>query len=194
MARRQWREFSPTYSPATYTRTGVEFLTDKELEAEYARYRREATERLRSFKRSADPGIRNAALAQEKADVYLTIREIKVGENPRQVMEDLLLDAYRFTQSKKSTVSGVRSIEQRTVRSLQAAGYDIKQKDLKSFGAFMDYARDRRDSKKYGSGTMAAAYQMAQKQGISRTELQRHYSYYMQQVQGGAENLTRWKK
>lgn len=199
MARRKWREYEPTYSPATYTREGLKTLDDSELQAEYARARREATERLRSFSRSKDPNIRGSALAQEKAGVYSTIKEIKSSassaRDARAQMEDLLLDAMRFISSKRSTVSGTREIERKAAKSLQAAGYDIKQKDLPSFGQFMDWARDRRDNKKWGgSGIKADLFSMARKQKISNKELQAHYAYYMKQVKGGAEKLTRWKK
>lgn len=191
---RQWREFEPGYSPATYTRTGIQSLSDTELKKEYSRVRREATERLRSFSRSKDPMIRGAAILAEKQGLYLTQKQIQESGEGRGLMEDLLLDAMKFLQSKRSTVSGTREIESRTARSLQAAGYDIEKKDLKSFGQFMDYARDRRDSRRYGSGTVAKTFDQAKKQGISRSELQKHYKYYVDQVQRGAEELTRWKK
>lgn len=191
---RKWRDFVPAYSPATYTRIGIQSLSNEELAREYSRVRREATERLRSFARSKDPTIRGSALAAEKQGVYLTQKAIKATGEGRGLMEDLLIDAYRFVQSKRSSVSGVREVESKAVRSLQAAGYDIQQKDLKSFGQFMDYARDRRDSKRYSSGTMASAYDMAMKSKISRSELQRHYRFYMEQVQSGADSLTKWKK
>ena len=191
---RQWRTFEPGYSPATYTRTGIQSLSDAELRKEYSRVRREATERLRSFSRSKDPMIRGAAILAEKQGLYLTQKQIQSSGEGRGLMEDLLLDAMKFLQSKRSTVSGTREIESRTARSLQAAGYDIEKKDLKSFGQFMDYARDRRDSRRYGSGTVAKTFDQAKKQGISRSELQKHYKYYVEQIQRGAEELTKWKK
>lgn len=199
MARRKWREYVPTYSPATYTREGLRTLDDSELQAEYAKARREATERLRSFSRSKDPNIRGSALAQEKAGVYSTIKDIKSAaasaKDARAQMEDLLLDAMRFISSKRSSVSGQREIERKISRSLQAAGYDIKEKDLPAFGQFMDWAKDRRDNKKWGgSGVKADLFSMARKQKISNQELQAHYAYYMKQVKAGADKLTRWKK
>lgn len=191
---RSWRAFQPGYSPATYTPTGIKTLNTEELTREYSRVRREATERLRSFARSKDPAIRNSQLAMEKQGVYLTQAAIRATGEGRGLMEDLLLDAYRFIQSKRSTVSGVREIERKTVRSLQAAGYSLKEKDLKKFGSFMDWARDRRDSKKFGSGTMVNTYDLAKRSKISDSELKKHYSYYINQVQSGADHLTRWKK
>ena len=191
---RQWREFEPGYSPATYTRTGIQSLSDAELKKEYSRVRREATERLRSFSRSKDPMIRGAAILAEKQGLYLTQKQIQASGEGRGLMEDLLLDAMKFLQSKRSTVSGTREIESRTARSLQAAGYDIKKKDLKSFGQFMDYARDRKKGRRFASDTVARTFEKAAKQKISPEELMKHYQYYTKQVQQGAEELTRWKK
>lgn len=191
---RQWRKFVPGYSPATYTRTGIQSLTDAELKKEYSRARREATERLRSFKRSKDPAIRGAAILAEKEGLYLTQKQIQQSGEGRGLMEDLLLDAMRFLQSKRSTVSGTREIESRTARSLQAAGYDIKKKDLKSFGQFMDYARDRKKGRGFASDTAVRTFEKAAKQKISSEELMKHYQYYTEQVQNGAEKLTRWKR
>lgn len=191
---RQWREFEPGYSPATYTRTGIQSLSDAELKKEYSRVRREATERLRSFSRSKDPMIRGAAILAEKQGLYLTQKQIQASGEGRGLMEDLLLDAMKFLQSKRSTVSGTREIESRTARSLQAAGYDIKKKDLKAFGQFMDYARDRKKGRRFASDTAVRTFEKAAKQKISPEELMKHYQYYTKQVQQGAEELTRWKK
>lgn len=189
-----WREFEPGYSPATYTRTGIKALSDEELTREYARVRREATERLRSFRRSKDPEIRDSPLAAEKTGIYLTIKDIGDLKTNRGLMEDLLLDAMKFVKSKRSSVSGTRDIRMQTARSLQASGYDIKDKDLKAFGDFMDYARDRRDSRRWGSGSVVSLFSKAKTQKISQAELKKHFTYYMNQIQGGSERLTRWKK
>lgn len=191
---RQWRAFEPGYSPATYTRTGIQSLSDAELKKEYSRVRREATERLRSFSRSKDPNIRGSAILAEKQGLYLTQKQIQQSGEGRGLMEDLLLDAMKFLQSKRSTVSGTREIENRTVRSLQAAGYDIKKKDLKSFGQFMDYARDRKKGRGFASDTAIRTFEKASKQKISSEDLMKHYQYYTKQVQNGAEELKRWRK
>ena len=191
---RQWRAFEPGYSPATYTRTGIQSLSDAELKKEYSRVRREATERLRSFSRSKDPNIRGSAILAEKQGLYLTQKQIQQSGEGRGLMEDLLLDAMKFLQSKRSTVSGTREIENKTVRSLQAAGYDIKKKDLKSFGQFMDYARDRKKGRGFASDTAIRTFEKAAKQKISSEDLMKHYQYYTKQVQNGAEELKRWRK
>ena len=196
---RQWRKFVPTYEAQVYTRTGLSELTDKQLEKEYARVRRDAQERIRSFERSkskqveAAIGFAGRVELWEKKDLYMTIKDVKAAGG-RELMEDLLLDAMRFVSSKRSSVSGAVSIAKQTVRSLQAAGYDIKMKDLPAFGQFMDYARDRADSRKYGSGTIATTFSKAAKQGIKPEELMKHFKYYVGQVQSGAGRLTTWRK
>ena len=196
---RTWRPFQAAYEEAVYTRTGIKTLTDKQLEKEYSRVRREATERLRSFRRSKNPAIRESQILAEKEGLYLNKAQIKAAGEGRGLMEDLLLDAMKFLRSKRSTVSGQHAINRKVVNSLNARyGTEedpepFKESDLKDFGKVMDYARDRRDSRRWGSNAMAETFQQARKQGISRSELQKHYKYYMEQVQKGQEELVRWK-
>lgn len=191
---RSWKLYIPTYSPATYTRMGIESLSDEELAREYSKVRREATERLRSFARSKDPTIRVSNLYLEKKNLYLNKKQIKEAGGGRAMMEDLLLDAMRFIENRRSTVTGWREADRKIAQGLQASGYNIEEKDLQSFGKFMDWARGRKDAHTYGSDTRARAFDIAKSSGISRSELQKHYSYYMNQVQQGKEHFTRWTK
>jgi predicted DNA-binding WGR domain protein len=194
MARKTWRPFQPTYTPGTYTRIGVASLSDEELAREYSRVRREAQERLRSFQRSRDPELREAAVVAEKAGVYLNRAQIRQAGGGRAMMEDLLIDAYRFVSAKTSSVSGFRATQDKQINALQAAGYDfVDRSNLRQFGEFMDYFRSRKDSKSFGSETVATAFNQAQKQKISPEELKRHFKFYAQQIKGGADTITRAK-
>lgn len=194
MARRTWRPFEPTYTPGTYTRIGVQSLTDEQLKKEYSRVRREAQERLRSFQRSTDPELRQAAVVAEKAGVYLNRAQIKAVGGGRAMMEDLLIDAYRFVSAKTSSVSGFRDVQDKQIDSLQAAGYEfIDRSNLREFGQFMDYFRSRKESKSFGSGTVAQAFNQAAKQKISPEELQKYFRYYVSQIAKGEETITRAK-
>lgn len=199
MARRSWRPFDPAYKPGTYTRIGVKTLSDAELATEYSRVRREAQERLRSFQRSKDPELRQAAVVSEKAGLYLNRAQIKAGTaNPREaraLMEDLLIDAYGFVNAKSSSVSGYRDIQDKQIRSLQARGYEFVNKgNLRQFGDFMDYFRSRKDAKSYGSGTVADTFNKAAKQGISPKELEKHFKFYVGQAKAGDETLAKFQR
>ena len=199
---RSWKVFVPTYSPATYTRMGIESLSDEELAREYSRVRREATERLRSFARSKDPTLRVSSLYLEKKNLYLNKKQIQEAGGGRAMMEDLLLDAMRFIENRRSTVTGWRAADRKISQGLQAAGYKVQQKDLQSFGKFMDWARARKDAKtfgytkgkKRGNGQIAHAFDIAKSQKISRSELQKHYAYYMRQVVAGKNHFDKWSK
>lgn len=194
MARRSWRPFNPTYTPGTYTRIGLSSLSDKELATEYSRVRREAQERLRSFQRSSDPELRQAAVVAEKAGVYLNRAQIKAAGGGRAMMEDLLIDAYRFVSAKSSSVSGYRDIQDKQIAKLQAEGYDfINRSNIREFGQFMDYFRDRKDSKAFGSGSVASAFSQAQKAGIKPEDLKRHFKFYLKQIKSGAEDLQKFQ-
>lgn len=195
MARRTWRPFNPTYTPGTYTRIGLSSLSDKELATEYSRVRREAQERLRSFQRSTDPELRQAAVVAEKAGVYLNRAQIKAAGGGRAMMEDLLIDAFRFVSAKTSSVSGFRDVQDKQISSLQAAGYEfVNRSNLQEFGQFMDWFRSRKYSKAYGSGTVASAFNLAKKSKISSKQLKSHFKYYLQQVKGGAETLQQYQR
>lgn len=212
MARRIWRPFQPTYTPGTYTRIGVRSLSDSELAKEYSRVRREVTERVRSFTRSKDEEVRRhaAAMADQygvmvkygaEASNFPTLKQIKdmTGVDPkrgggRALMEDLLIEGYRFASAKTSSVSGFNAMRDKQVDSLQAAGYDfVNRGNLREFGNFMDWFRDRKQGKSFGSGTVAQAFNQAAKQKISPEELQKHFQYYVSQIVRGEEKITRAK-
>ena len=195
MAKRQWRPFEPTYTPGTYTRIGLSSLSEAELAKEYSRVRREAQERLRSFQRSRDPELRQAAVVAEKAGVYLNRAQIKAVGGGRAMMEDLLIDAFRFVSAKTSSVSGFRSVQDKQINALHAAGYTfINRGNLKQFGEFMDFYRDRKDRRAYGSGTIADTFNAAARQKIPPDELEKHFRFYASQIKGGAENLQQFQR
>jgi hypothetical protein len=195
MARKTWKAFQPTYTPGTYTRVGVEQLSDEQLAKEYSRVRREAQERLRSFQRSKDPELREAAIVAEKSGVYLNRAQIKAVGGGRGMMEDLLIDAYRFVSAKTSSVSGFRATQDKQINALQAAGYDfVNRGNLRQFGEFMDYFRSRKDAKSFGSGTVATAFSQAAKQKIPPDQLQKHFKYYVNQIKSGADTMTAFKR
>lgn len=207
MVRRSWRPFQPTYVPGTYTRIGLSTLETPDLAREYSRVRREAQERLRSFQRSRDPELRQAAVVAEKAGVYLNRAQIKaaaaaVSDDPakqaaaaRAMMEDLLIDAYRFVSAKTSSVSGYREVQDKQINALQAAGYEfVNRGNLKQFGEFMDYFRSRKDNRAYGSDTIAKTFDQAARQKIDPAELEKHFKFYVQQIKGGATKLNKFQR
>lgn len=198
MARRQWREFQPGFSPATYTREGLSSLSSEEIKHEYARVRREVQERLRSFSRSKDPTAKQREFYKQGKDVMLTIKEIEKSSDPRGLMEDLLREGMRMINSPRSTWSGSIALDEKLARSLNAHyGTEenpkpFKGKDMFLIGQMMDYAKDRKDSKTYGSGTRMDAAELSAKAGVSLSDFKRHYKYYVEQVQGGADKIIKY--
>lgn len=214
MARKTWRPFQPTYTPGTYTRVGVSSLSDEQLAREYSRVRREVMERNRSFLRSKDQEVRihAATLASQygagnlahyggEASSYPTLAGIKelTGIDPRKgggraLMEDLLIEGYRFVSAKTSSVSGFNAMRDKQINSLQAAGYDfVNRGNLRQFGEFMEFFRNRAESKHWGSHVVATAFNQAAKQKISPEELEKHFKFYVSQIAKGEEKITRAK-
>lgn len=199
MAKRTWRPYR-SYSPATYTRVGIESLSDAEVAAEYSKIRREVKERLRSFSRSRSADVREIGAQRERQMNLPTRAELRAQGDPRGIMEDLILESYRFVSARTSTVAGYEAVHRKQLNALQARGLDIvSERDLASFGKFMDYARSRKRGKFKASdprtgeiSSAAATYDQAMRQGISRSELQRHYNFYVSQIDQGATTLTKW--
>lgn len=192
MAKRSWRPYS-SYSPATYTRVGIESLSDAEVAAEYSKIRREVKERLRSFSRSRSADVREIGAQRERQMNLPTRKELRAQGDPRGLMEDLILESYRFVSARSSTVAGYEAVHRKQLNALQARGLDIvSERELSSFGKFMDYARSRKRGRSFGSGTVSETFDQAQRQGISRSELQRHYNFYVSQIEQGATTLTKW--
>lgn len=199
---RQWRRFQPGFSPATYSREGLSTLTDSELQHEYARVRREIKERLRSFSRSKDPTAKERAFFKDVTEdnVMLTIKEIKMSSDPRGLMEDLLREGMRMINSPRSTWSGSIDLDQKIANSLNAHYGTIenpepfKREDMFLIGQMMDYAKNRKDSKTYGSGTRMDASEAAAKAGVTLSDFKKHYKYYVEQVQGGADKIIKYSE
>ena len=110
-------------------------------------------------------------------------------------MEDLIIEGYRFVSAKTSSVSGFNNMRDKQVKSLQAAGYTfVNRKNLRQFGEFMDYSRSRAESRRWGSNTIATAFNQAAKQKISPEELERHFQFYVYQIAKGSKKITRAKR
>lgn len=184
MAQRQRKPYQPGLNPAAYNRYGLASYTEAELQHEYSRIRREAKDRLRGFERSST--YRESPIYQEKRNAYPTLREIQ----GRAQLETLLIDAYRFVSSKMSSVSGVREADRLRVESLQARGYDFVNKgNIKEFGEFMDYLRDKKGMLKPASGDALEIFSEAKEAGVPIDKVARAFATYQKAYNRG-EDIT----
>ena len=166
------------FSPAAYNRAGLRSISDKALQHEYARLRRDAQDRLRGFERSAT--YKNAAAYQENKGLFIPLKAV----SNRAQLEQLVIAAARFVTAKGSSVSGAKEIDRARVNSLKAAGYNfVNMKNIRQFGDFMDKARSSALDKQYGSGTVAKMYAYASKRKIPPDQLFARFSEYLDRME-----------
>ena len=138
MAQRSRKPFKLGLDPAAYNPTGLKIYSDKELMGEYARLRREATERLRKLGQGE---FRTSRSYTENKDRFIRVSEVE----SRRQLERLVQEAARFVTAKGSSASGLRAIRRESIQSLHASGYTwVNTKNYSDFAEFMEWLRGNR--------------------------------------------------
>ena len=106
---------------------------------EYARLRREATDRLRKLSKSE---FAVDKVYTENVGKFKKLSEINSAEELRA----LTVDAMRFVTARGSSASGLRGIRRDAIATLHEHGYDwVNTKNFREFGEFMEDLRAQRD-------------------------------------------------
>ena len=151
--KRTRKPFQFGLDPAAYTMIGLKAYDRKALEKEYARLRREATERLRRLGKSEFSGTK---IYRENVGVFKTLKQIK-SEHELRI---LIVQAARFVSAKGSSATGQREIRRATIESLHASGYTwVNTKNFEDYTAFMEWLRSEHLERQYyhESGTQPKA-------------------------------------
>lgn len=139
MAQRSRKPFKLGLDPAAYNPHGLQAYGEQELLGEYARLRREATERLRK--------LGSSEFAQDKVytknkDKFITVKDVQDVDQLRY----LIIDAARFVMAKGSSASGQRAIRREQISSLHNTGYTwVNTKNFRDFLDFLDWLKDKHD-------------------------------------------------
>ena len=132
---RQRKPFEFGLDPASYNPQGLRHYSMEDLTREYARVRREATERLRKLGQSE---FRESKAYLENVGKFKTIREI----SGRRELERLLQEGARFVTAKSSSASGQRETRRKSLETLHSHGYTwVTSKNYGKFAEFMEQAR-----------------------------------------------------
>lgn len=132
---RQRKPFEFGLDVASYNPQGLRHYTEAELKKEYARVRREATERLRKLGQSE---FKESKAYRENIGKFKPIKEV----GSRRELERLLQEGARFVTAKSSSASGQREIRKNAIDTLHAHGYNwVNTKNYSKFVEFMEQAR-----------------------------------------------------
>lgn len=170
-----------TFSPAAYNPQGLSRIPEREIRQEYTRLRDIAQKRLR---RLGESEFSSAASYQWNRDRFKPLREV---QSPAELAH-LLIDVTKFLQARSSSVQGMKNIQSETVNTLQAKGYDcINKTNIRQFGEFMEWYRERYNQKKGGNSEAVAQlfnYAADPDKQIPPDQLRKHFLSWMEKYYG----------
>lgn len=168
--------------PEAYFPGGITILKaagEAEARKEYQRLRRIAQKRLARF----------VGTQYEDTDTYKN-RAIKKPFKPSSELKDVrslqaaLSDVRGFLDSERSTITGLKRIDKKTVTTLQANGYTfVNMGNIKAFGEFMEAARIKAGRRMFASDRVAEMYDAAERKSIPPEELLKDFEYWRKNVE-----------
>lgn len=168
--------------PEAYFPGGITILKatgEAEARKEYQRLRRIAQKRLARFK----------GTQYEDTEIYKN-RAIKHPFKPSSELKDVrslqaaLSDVRGFLDSKRSTITGLKRFDKRTVATLQANGYTfVNMGNIKAFGEFMEAARIKAGRQIFASDRVAELYDAAERKKIPPEQLLKDFEYWRRNVE-----------
>lgn len=168
--------------PEAYFPGGITILKatgEAEARKEYQRLRRIAQKRLARFE----------GTQYEDTEIYKN-RTIKHPFKPSSELKDVrslqaaLSDVRGFLDSERSTISGLKRIDKKTVSTLQANGYTfVNMGNIKAFGEFMEAARIKAGRRMFASDRVAEMYDAAERKKIPPEQLLKDFEYWRKNVE-----------
>lgn len=118
------------YNPRTLAK-----ISENDLRKEYARLYSVAQKRI---KRLAKSEFSNTEFYTLNVNRFRPTKSIKRGTAE---IKYALMDIARFIVAETSTVSGIRRMQSKTIKSLRESGINVTHATLADYGAMMEYLR-----------------------------------------------------
>lgn len=149
-------------------------LTPQEMRSHYSYLRQIANKRLQHFVGSE---FEDAQSYIKNVGKFVPLSEIN---NERELMFKLY-EVNKFVRAKSSSVTGLRKIRDKTIKTLNERGFEwVNRGNIKEFGDFMDYMRAKYGAKKYDSerGAELLGMTVTGHVSLSVKEIQRNFKYW----------------
>ena len=151
-------------------------ITEKEARAEYTRLRKVIQSRAKSFERA---GLTDNETYRDIVNMP-RLSELK----NRRELGKAMKDARRIIEQKKTTVRGYKEVRRKITNRLNEIGYDfITEKNVESFGRFMEWFRKTREETLYDSMRVAEVYNSAVGHNASIEEVKKKFEYYYNNIE-----------
>ena len=114
------------------------------------------------------------------------------SKTPRDELIRAIEDLQIYTRDPRSTVAGMKRIENETLASLKSHGYDFVNRDnLADFGQFMNKVREIHGSRAFPSNEVAQLYKGMERLGVSPRVIQTKFTEYLSNQAGITDlNMT----
>lgn len=148
----------------------------KALESQYKRYRKTFNERIRRMTKEGTQAQREAVApfvtgGYKNPSTLTQMRKYaKSPEQYRRMLEKRFTELSQLSTKRSLSLQGWRATEEKTIKTLQAAGYgNIKTREqLKAFGQFMGTMRALFGNREFPSEEVAEIFDLSQKNEESR--------------------------
>ena len=178
-----------TYNRSWYTPVQIRSTMragSKDVRKEYTRLRDIAQKRL---KRMAAAGYGNTQMFKMNINKFPKLKDIGSPEELAQRLSELS----RFVMAKESTISGMKSANQKRLDTLLEHGDDfVTKENLMDFGEFMEEYRLQALDMEYDSGDAAEVFSMLEKHEISLDDVREDFEYWLENKEA-LEELRRTK-
>lgn len=141
-------------------------------------------------------------LEEQDLGTYGSYRYPKLNEVADQDVPGLLADVSRYIRDPRHTVRGEKQFLDKEIAELHKRGYDfINRSNIYDFFSYMEDMRQRYGSKVFDSGSVADAYNEAQRLRLPTNVLKKNFEAFMGQMDQieklkttkGKKNIT-WSK
>lgn len=161
----------------------------EQLKKEYSAMRKTALRRIEALEKSGKDVFYGPAFYKQRRNMLKKLRQFKTDES--------FLRAYRDTyawlyESRRSTLTGQRSIVKDTLETLHSRGYDfVNESNLSDFGHFMNAWRKQNENEKLDSERVVILYNYTSAKKIDPDVVLEHFNDYLKRY---ASVITKHQK
>lgn len=170
----------PTYGDDWYTPVKLRELLktpegEKIVRKEYTRLRDISQKRLKRLEKA---GYSKTQAYMRNINHYPKLKDIK----SKTELAYRLSDLSRFITSKVSTVSGIKEVQKKAIKTMHEHGYDfVNSKNIKQFGEFMESFRNQQLDMQYDSGDAAELFSVVTKKKLDIESVKENFEEYLNQ-------------
>ena len=160
------------YSPV-YLRHLISTGDAAKVRKEYTRLRDISQKRLKRLKAA---GLADTEVYKKNVNHYPKLKDIKSANELSARLSDLA----RFISSERSTVSGFKTIMEKSLKTLHEHGYNfVTKENYKDFAEFMAEYRYQKLDMIYDSGEAADTFGVLEKHHIKMDQIQKDFENWI---------------